>query len=945
MKPVRPVKQADGERVTRGDQRDQRDQREGGTRGDQGAGEERGYGRARSGRRLRRAVHELAAHRLGAAEPRQQSPADLRLVPPAVAAWAGAALAPALPADALATAVGGCLLAAVVFCAAAWARGRVRTASGSPSLPAGGVLVAAAVVALCAAAGGTVAGLHATAVEQGPLPTLAERYAVVTASVTLTADPRLAKPRPGGGPSPVVVAAEATRVRTTDGRTTVVRNPVLVIAPPQQAESWLGLLPTTRLEVTARLAPALENRGEPVAAVLRVTSDSGPQMARPPTVPQRLAGKLRDGLLAATDGLPTDARAMLPALVVGDASRVPPDLWEAVQATDMTHLIVVSGAHVSLVLAVLIGAPRTASRAERRGLAAWFGVPLRLTAVLGAGLLLAFVVVCRPGPSVLRAAVCGGVTLLAIATGRRRSLLPALAAAVLLLVLYQPELARSYGFLLSVLATGALLVVAPRWSLALQARGVPLRLAEALAVTAAAQAVCAPVVAVFAARVSLVAVPCNLLAEVAFAPATLLGCAAMVVAPISLPVASALAWLGSWPARWIAEVARAGADLPGAQAAWSDGWAGALSLAVVTGGVLLVLRFALRHVWLAAGCAILLLVAVLRPEPLDRFLTGWPPSGWRMVACDVGQGDALVFNAGQGSALVVDVGPDPAVIDTCLRRLGVRRVPLLVLSHPHADHVAGLPGVFKGRSVGAVQTSPGQEPAGQAEFVAQAAEEAGVPTLRARVGERRSLAGGALAWQVLWPPEHATHLNANDSSVTLLLRSGGLTFFLPGDLEPPAQRSLLARYPGLADVDVLKVAHHGSAYQHPELLRRLKPEVAVVSTGEDNGYGHPAPATLMALRSLGAWVLRTDTEGDVAVVERQGRAQAVHAPRRARARTRSGRRVRPARRRRGEGAVRRARSPPARRAACVGGTAGKSNQSPRVGPSRASPRRRRPRPA
>ncbi len=128
---------------------------------------------------------------------------------------------------------------------------------------------------------------------------------------------------------------------------------------------------------------------------------------------------------------------------------------------------------------------------------------------------------------------------------------------MLLLVLYEPWLARSYGFLLSVLATGALLTIAPRWSARLQARRVPPRIAEALAAAAAAQAVCAPVVAVFAERVSLVAVPCNLLAEFAVAPATVLGFATLAAAPASLQAARILAECAAWPAGWVASVARA----------------------------------------------------------------------------------------------------------------------------------------------------------------------------------------------------------------------------------------------------------------------------------------------------------------------------------------------------------------------------------------------------
>src|SRR5690606_34664853 len=161
--------------------------------------------------------------------------------------------------------------------------------------------------------------------------------------------------------------------------------------------------------------------------------------------------------------------------------------------------VVVSGSQVTLVLAVLVGPLGLAPRAERRGLAARLGLPLRTTAVLGCGALVAFVVLCRAEPSVLRAAVCGGLALLALATGRRRSLLRPPAAAVRLLLLPDPALARSFGFLLSVLATGSLLTLAPRLARALRARGTPPRLAETLAAATAAHLVCAPVVAVFTA--------------------------------------------------------------------------------------------------------------------------------------------------------------------------------------------------------------------------------------------------------------------------------------------------------------------------------------------------------------------------------------------------------------------------------------------------------------
>ncbi|MGW6267930.1 ComEC/Rec2 family competence protein [Streptomyces sp. NPDC055060] len=851
-----------------------------------------------------------------------EGPLDLRLVPPALAAWGTAALTLDAPPRWVITAVVLCVAMAGALLVTWTVRGRPAAAAGSRHAPEfrargggppGGAepgdgpgrrqpwrRVSVATVLLCAAAGAVSAGLHGADLHRGPVPALARQYAEAEVELEVTSDPRLTRPRVDGAhavPPSVMVDAEIVRVTSADGRTSATtRTPVLVFAGsheggpsvdsvgsvdsvdpadpvgPWSKARWLALLPSTRLRVQASLAPPLP-RGDRVAAVLRVSGEPAPRVIEQPSGPQRLAGRLRGGLREATEGLPPDSRALLPGLVVGDTSRVPPELEEAFRATDLTHLLAVSGANLTIVLALLIGPPGVAQRAERRGVAPRLGMSLRVTALLGGVLTLGFVVVCRPDPSVLRAAACGLIALLAIGTGRRRSLIPALAAAVLLLVLYDPWLSRSPGFLLSVLATGALLTLAPRWSAALRRRRVPPRLAEALAAAAAAQAVCAPVVAVMAARVSLVAVPCNLLAEVAVAPATVLGFATLAVAPWAMPVAEALAWCASWPTGWIADIARTGAALPGSGVDWPGGWRGGLLLALATAGVVLVGRRLVRHPWLCGACALLLLLAVVQPPPLTRVIAGWPPPGWRFAMCDVGQGDATVLAAGEGAGVVVDAGPDPVLVDRCLRSLGVTRVPLVLLTHFHADHVAGLPGVLRGRSVGAIQTTGYQEPFGQAQFVRAQAAAHRVPVSRAVAGERRRAGAGALDWQVLWPgagglgrgpaPE-----GPNDASVTLLVRAGGVSLLLLGDLEPPAQRAL-ARTPAvvaLPPVDVLKVAHHGSAYQDPGLLRRAAPRLALISCGRDNSYGHPAPRTVAALRAGGAEVLRTDTDGAIAVV-------------------------------------------------------------------------------
>jgi competence protein ComEC len=380
---------------------------------------------------------------------------------------------------------------------------------------------------------------------------------------------------------------------------------------------------------------------------------------------------------------------------------------------------------------------------------------------------------------------------------------------------------------------------------------------------AAAQVACTPVLVMLSGEIGLVAVAANLLAEPAVVPATLLGALAAAVAPVAMPVARLLVWPAGLAVSWIIWVARTAAAVPYANVGWPDGVLGAVLLLCVLAAAVVVVRHRRLLRFAAAAVAgvltMMIVTAILTP--------GWPPRGWSFVTCDVGQGDGLVLNAGEARAVVVDAGPDPQLMDGCLERLGVRTVALLVLTHPHADHVNGVPGVRHGRTVGAVLPSPLSE-GEESRFLRGLGIRAAAPG--------QSWQAGPLTLSVLAPgpagPKVSTRddgTTVNNASVVLVARwtAGGelpaLSALLSGDVESEAQHDLA---PGVPAVDVLKVPHHGSRRQDPGFLAATRARIAVASVGAGNDYGHPAGPTLALLGRLGMRVYRTDQAGDIAVL-------------------------------------------------------------------------------
>jgi len=550
------------------------------------------------------------------------------------------------------------------------------------------------------------------------------------------------------------------------------------------------------------------------------------------------ANGVRSGFRSAASSLPGDGGALLPGLAIGDTTAVSPALSDAMKASSLTHLTAVSGANCAIVigLVLLVGGRLGAPRVWR--------------IVVALVVLVAFIVLVTPEPSVVRAGVMAVLVLLALLAGRPVRGIPVLALATIVLLVLDPWLSRNFGFILSVLATGGLLLLAGPLT-RLLARWLPLWVAALLAVPIAAQIACQPIIVLLQPTIPMFGVVANLLAAAAAPIATVVGLLACLALAIVPPLGTLLVQIAWLPSAWIAAVAHFFAGLPGA-VPWLPGAPGAVLLALCT--ALALLAVFRRQRW-AAVAALAVLVAlgsasigVHVTQALQR------PGDWVYAGCDVGQGDAfLVRSAGQTA--LIDTGPEPGPLADCLGTLGVSHLDLLVLTHFDLDHVGGVPDVLG--MADRVLVGPSGSPE----------DDALVATLRDRgatvdVAER-GLRGvlGELRWDVLWPVRDTEP--GNGASVTMSFAPATtcacLTSLFLGDLGEEAQASVLALAP-LQRVSVVKVAHHGSADQSSELYERVDATVGLIGVGE-NDYGHPTDKLLDLLAREGMAVERTDIHG------------------------------------------------------------------------------------
>jgi competence protein ComEC len=678
---------------------------------------------------------------------------------------------------------------------------------------------------------------------------------------------------------------------TTGGSPRAVGDRLLVWVP-----RGIDVRASSRLALRARVELAEDFDGFAYRAYLARQGIGGIARARAAEVvgvapgPGALLAGLRSTLLGGITAVVPEPEAALGAgILLGVRAAISPEVNDAFATAGLTHVVAISGWNIAIVVA-LIGA--VLRPLERRPGGRWLTA---LTATAGVGL---YVVLTGASPSVVRAALMAGALLVGRFSGSRAHASSALGLAALVMLLGAPAVLWDVGFQLSLLATAGLIWFGA--AIEARLRRWPAWLREPVSLTLAAQLTTLPVVLVNFERVSLVAPLANVLV-VPIVPLVMLFTAIASVLGIVAEAlggsgaGDAVGWLAGGPPwlllRMMIGIGVAAASLPGA--AWEVGlpvpfviaWLPLLGLAVwalrgddapigdrraavpneaMTGALAGLARLlGPRQAGLAMLGALVAITVVTRPD-----------GRLHLTALDVGQGDAILVEAPDGATMLVDGGPDP---ERTLRRLGAnlpfhaRRIDVLLLSHPHQDHVAGLVDVLDRFRVGVlVHADIPFENAAYDRLLADAAD-AGIPVVVARAGQHLAL-GQLATLEILSPTEAEARAplpdgDINNGSVVAVLRHAGFSVLLTGDAEEPIEAALVARG-ALGPVDVLKVGHHGSHSSTTlPLLDATRPSVAVISSGEGNRYGHPAPATLDHLAAQpGLVVLRTDLHGDVEVV-------------------------------------------------------------------------------
>jgi len=572
--------------------------------------------------------------------------------------------------------------------------------------------------------------------------------------------------------------------------------------------------------------------------------------------------------------LPSEQALFLEGLLLGSREGITPDDRENYQRAGVMHLFAVSGLHLGFVFVLVLvvaGALRLSN---------YTTFLLAASAVWGYAALIDF------APPVTRAAVMATVGLGAHFCQLRKDAVTSLALAALAILLWEPAALFEPGFQISFAATWGIIYLTDPVGKHLP---LPEWLREMVVVPLVAQLAVLPFTAFYFQQITVLGLAANILVVPLAGLAVYLGLIGAVFTILIPGVGSPFlicAGALSFPIKGIAELLAAvpGAVYPVPRFPWY--------LAVVWFVLLYLLGWSLREGftvsfphfrfrslpsrWLVPSLCGLVLCLIL-----ICWGGGYRTQQLEVIFINVGQGDAILVRAPNGRTMLVDAGGSPSfgnssfdpgreIVLPTLWGAGIRRLDLVVNSHPHEDHLGGVPAVLRNMKVGGFVTPPLEHPTPLSLQVESLLDQKKIPVYRLQAGARIEL-DPALKIAVLGPPEQlysGTRSDLNNNSLVLHITCGEISFLLTGDLEGEGMAGLAAAardgliQGGLAST-VLKAPHHGSGHSiNPEFAAAVRPRVVVVSVGR-NSFGHPAPALLHFWQEQGAQVLRTDEEGTI----------------------------------------------------------------------------------
>ncbi len=585
--------------------------------------------------------------------------------------------------------------------------------------------------------------------------------------------------------------------------------------------SPIAIYPGTEIRISGRVFPSKERR-----VSVNLSGVEGSVVIRESSQVLESLEKVRIGLRNQAKALGGDSASLLPGIIIGDTSLQSKKFTEEMRTAGLSHLTAVSGANFAIVgtfVYHLLGFVFPNRRLR---------IPMTLIS------LFFFILLVRPTPSVLRAALMAGIYFLSKFSGRKNSAEKALGATISILLLVNPFLAFEAGFILSVLATAGLIYLAE--PIAQRIPG-PKMISEVISIPVAATLACSPYLALLAGSINLGIIFMNIAVAPVIPIITILSFIATLALSIFPALSVLLLTIANFGSKWIVLVSSLQKFFPTIGIA-------PIYLVILLILVAYLLKASSRKLRYSKLLVTLFLLFVVFGS-LQSFR--FPGRNWAVGQCDVGQGDALLIRVDLHSAILFDAGPSPQLLARCLKEFGVTYLPLVVITHEHADHYEGVRNL---KNIGEIWTNH------------QFNEELGITTKSVKAGYSASI--GKVQLDVIWPmsgDEEFESINGdgsleNNRSLVVLAKVDDLQILITGDIEPAAQSEVLKSFAEL-DLDIIKVPHHGSKYQVMELFDSA--ELFLVSVGI-NSYGHPNPQLMSQLTERGT-VHRTDTSGPVAI--------------------------------------------------------------------------------